>query len=114
MGKLSRTSGHSFERQIAREMTEVTGAKWERVLTETRDGNSGDVICTDPRVQWAKDDNIVIQCKNMKKPNPLKALEEAQEVSPHGVAFIHRKQHQGVKAVDAVVMTKEMFYDLIR
>ena len=43
MGKLSRDKGARWEREIAKDMTRETGQKYARVLTETRDGNSGDV-----------------------------------------------------------------------
>jgi len=44
MGKLSRNKGASAERRIARELTEASGIDYKRNLTETREGNSGDVL----------------------------------------------------------------------
>lgn len=68
MGKLSRSKGRAFEQYVARELTESTGAKHQRVLTEARDGNSGDVVCPD---LWT-----LYQCKVGARPNVRQAVEE--------------------------------------
>lgn len=47
-GKESRKKGLNWERQVARDLSMV-GVPHERVLTETREGNSGDVVSKRPK-----------------------------------------------------------------
>lgn len=50
-GASSRRKGHDWEREVARMLRDATGFDYQRVLTETRDGNSGDVaIASRPTV----------------------------------------------------------------
>ena len=72
MSAYQRTKGHAFEREIARAHTEITGHPHKRVLSETRDGNSGDVR---GKVSLAVE--MVTQCKVGKRPNVKLAVEQA-------------------------------------
>lgn len=99
MGKLSRSKGVAWERHIAKLLTEHFGTPYERVLTETRDGNSGDVL----GIQY------VVQCKVGAAPNPLGALQEAVEAAARieriPIAIIRKHVKSGNrKPIDAVVM----------
>lgn len=48
MGKAERIKGRAWEQEVARELT-IAGVPHKRVLTESRDGNSGDVVSTNPK-----------------------------------------------------------------
>jgi hypothetical protein len=45
VGKAERRKGHDWERDVARELS-IAGIPHKRVLSESRDGNSGDVTPT--------------------------------------------------------------------
>lgn len=69
-GAMSRRKGHQWEREVANELTAATGILHRRVLTETRDGNCGDVR--------ARELPVVYQCKAQAKPNVFEAVQEAE------------------------------------
>lgn len=99
MGKLSRSKGVAWERHVAKFLTEQFGTPYERVLSETRDGNSGDVVGI----------RYLVQCKVGAAPNPLGALQEAVEaagpIERIPVAIIRKHVKSGNrKPIDAVVM----------
>lgn len=75
MGKLSRNKGASWEREVSNRFTAVTGEPFKRNLTETREGNAGDVVSALP---------IAIQCKVGARPPVWDALKEAQDVAMEG------------------------------
>jgi hypothetical protein len=82
---------------------------WKRNLDETQQGNVGDVR------DKSRILDLVIQCKHMKKPSPLRALDEAQEAATTsklypemGVACI--QEHNGTKAV---IMDPRLFAALL-
>lgn len=110
MGKLSREKGANFERKIARWLQNLfPSMDWRRNLDETQQGNVGDV-----REKSRKLD-MVVQCKHMKKPSPLRALDEAQQAAitsnlhpEMGIACI--QEHRGTAAV---VMDPGLFAVLI-
>lgn len=83
-GSRSRRKGHNWERTVAKDLSLATGAEFKRVLTETREGNQGDVRCSDGVP-------LVIQCKVGKKPRILQALKEAKEATDreYAIAAIH-------------------------
>jgi hypothetical protein len=90
MGKLSRTKGHTWERRVAKELTQATGLPHKRVLTETRDGNSGDV-----RAEYVP---VVYQCKCGAQPDIYGAVQEAAAAAgatDYAVAAIHRTGRGG-------------------
>lgn len=95
MGKASRTKGHGWERLVARDLTEATGARHARVLIETRDGNSGDVE--------GDESSFLYQAKCGKRPDIYGAVREAVEAADRagkmGVAVIHRTGRGGEKLV---------------
>ena len=92
MSAYQRTKGHNWEREVARDLTEMTGIAHRRVLTETRDGNSGDVTATGAFP-------FVYQCKCGAKPDIYGAVEEVAKVAGvfYGVAAIHRTGRGGEK-----------------
>ena len=101
MGKLSRSKGHKFEREVARLISEATRRKVVRVLTEPREGNSrGDLDCGDLP--------LTIQCKVGQRPNIAQAVREAVVATPDGnySAAIVRKngKNQHDPSEDTVTM----------
>jgi len=117
MGKSERTSGHNFERKIARWMRNL-GIPADRNLTETQQGNSGDVIaelkswCPNGGNASVPGPRIVIQAKFRKTPSPWKGQQEADDSaqSPSDIAIgvIRRKGDQTL-----VTMRPETFAALI-
>lgn len=108
MGALSRRKGVAWERQVARQLSATTGHVFERVLTESRTGNSGDV----------RSDRhpLVVQAKSGKAPSPWKALSEAVAVSaPHEipVGILHRDRAPGRQAADVAVLRLDDFLALL-
>lgn len=93
MSAASRRKGIDHERRVARELTDATGVEHVRVLTETRDGNCGDV---EPREDALP---FVYQCKAGARPDVYGAVREAQAASNDGdrlaVAAIHRTGRGG-------------------
>ena len=109
MGRMQRRKGHNWERECARLLSTAQGVSYQRVLTETRDGNSGDVRATDGEamgevpvamlhrtgrtakvVVMNMDDfleiasalpayRFLVQCKCGARPNAFAALQEAKE-----------------------------------
>ena len=112
MGKLSRNKGARWERAVARALTDATERAYLRNLSETRDGNSGDVLTQaddltpiaalhrtgrggEKVVVLAFDDflelasalpaySFLVQCKCGVRPNAFGALREAQEAVDAG------------------------------
>ena len=93
MSASQRRKGLAFERAVARELTECTGVPHRRILTETRDGNSGDVK--------AHGLPFIYQAKCGAKPNVFRAVEEAQEAAgtDFAVAVVHRTGRGGERIV---------------
>ena len=99
MGKSERKSGHDYERKIARWMRAL-GVTAERNVTETQQGNTGDVI--GELKSWSPNGNgtgpgprVVVQAKFQKNPSVWAAQSEADAatVSPSDIAisFVRRK-----------------------
>lgn len=85
MGKLSRTKGHAWEREVCEMIREATKREAKRTLNETRDGNCGDIQADLP---------LAIQCKVGARPDIYGAVREASEVAggkkDYAVAVIRR------------------------
>lgn len=111
MGKLSQEKGAKFENRIARWLNQLLPSPdFKRILEERRNGNVGDVKDT------RKVFSLIGQGKHMKRPSPLRALDQAREaaitsdVAPFfGVAFIRED-----RGTNAVVMDPHFFAILIR
>jgi len=94
MGKSERTSGHGYERKVARWLRAL-GIPADRNLTETQQGNTGDVI--GELRSWSQSGGnasrpgprVVIQAKFRKTPSPWKGQQEADEAksSPSDIAI---------------------------
>lgn len=87
MGKMSRTKGHTWERQVANDLTAATGLLHRRILTETRDGNVGDVR--------SRDLPVVYQCKCVSKADVFQAVREAEVAAgatDYAVAAVKRSR----------------------
>lgn len=65
MGKLSRTKGHGYEREISRLLSEATGLYWRRGLQS----RGGDEVPD----SWCNELPIWIEAKRYKQKLPLKA-----------------------------------------
>lgn len=106
MGKSERTKGIAFEQRCARWLRRLLPfTDFQRVLDETQRGNRGDVRDTRKILE------LVGQCKWMKKPSPLRALDQAREAAitsnlypEFGVAFVHE-----INGTDAVLMDPRLF-----
>jgi len=106
MGASERRKGVAFEQRCARWLRRLLPyTDFQRVLDETRVGNKGDV----------RDQSLMVplvgQCKWMKKPSPLRALDQAKEAAATtseypelGVAFVHE-----INGTDAVLMDPKLF-----
>jgi hypothetical protein len=103
--------------KIARWLRSITGHDYQRVLSEVREGNVGDV--------YAEDGCFVVQCKAGKQPPIWAAHREAQEASEKlcsvpGVVMpitcIHRDAPKGfgTKSEKLVVMSPETFAELVQ
>lgn len=107
MGRLSREKGAAWERECAARLRAI-GVKAERNLTETREGNSGDV--------WT-DLPLAIQCKVGARPDIYGAVKEADAVaSPKhdfAVAVIKRNGSRHKPADELAVMPLDHFLEII-
>lgn len=107
MGKLSRTKGQVWEREVAEKLRAI-GIEAERTLTECRDGNVGDITCKLP---------IVFQCKVGARPDLYGAVEEAAEVAEPksylAVAAIKRNGNRHTAATELAIMPLDDLLELI-
>jgi hypothetical protein len=71
-GALARRRGLDWERELVN-MLRAYGFDAERVITEPKYGNIGDVLIHEPC--------ILVQCKAGKQPNLARALDEAEEAA---------------------------------
>ena len=106
-GAASVRKGKVWEREVARRLTELTGRTHERVLTETRDGNVGDVTGGTP---------LVIQCKCKGTIDASGAVREAQEAA-HGtgrfaVAYLKRTR-RGTPKEEIVALPREDWDEIV-
>lgn len=69
MGSRSLRKGKAWEREVARMLSEASGVECKRELTETREGNVGDIESPLP---------IAFQCKVGARPNIWTAVKEAE------------------------------------
>ena len=72
MGKLQRTKGATYEREVAKLLTDALALKFERVLGQARDGG-GDV--------QAEGSGLMVECKRRKTLKGLYAWMEQARVS---------------------------------
>ena len=81
MGKSQRVKGHTFEREIVR-WFKTNGIPADRILTETRDGNQGDVLAGPLRYDLLNPATdawkMRIQAKHRAMPSVWKAMDEAR------------------------------------
>lgn len=109
VGKRSRRKGHDFERECAELLRGIPGATAERSLTETRDGNTGDLV---------NNLGLAIQCKVGALPPIWTGLEEAiadGESKGRVPVLMARRNRAGARAkADVVVMRTADWLDLLR
>lgn len=109
MSKRSRTKGLAFERECAALLREIPGATAERSLTETRDGNTGDLV---------NNLGLAIQCKVGALPPIWTGLEEAiadGEAKGRVPVLMARRNRAGARPkADVVVMRTADWLDLLR
>jgi hypothetical protein len=67
MGKLSRTKGHSFEREVAIALRPVYPEARRHLEYQDAEANGVDLINTGP---------YRVQCKRGRKPSPISAIKE--------------------------------------
>ena len=88
MSKYQRDKGAAWERQVARDLTKATGMKHHRCLTETQQGNVGDIATPLP---------FVFQCKVGARPPIYQAMREAEAAAGathYPVAVIKRDNRE--------------------
>ena len=109
MGKLSSTKGHAFERECAALLRQLPGAVAERNLTETRDGNTGDIV---------NNLDLAIQCKCGALPPIWSGLAEAVadgEAKGAVPVLMARRNRSGKREkVDVVVMRTADWFELVK
>jgi len=109
MGARSRRKGVAWERTVAALLSEATGLDYQRVLTESRDGNVGDVD--------ADGGALSVQCKIGARPNPYQALREAVEAAGASgrlpVAVLRKNGSGSRPPEDLAVLRIEDFVALI-
>lgn len=114
-GRASRAKGHTWERECARALTEAVGQECKRNLSETREGNLGDI-------QMPEAFGVAVQCKVGDNPPIYAAVEEAVEAQlKHGhgnsrrisVALIRRNAKPGRKRADLAVLPVDDFYAIL-
>lgn len=102
-GKSSRTKGHNFERQVAKEMRELGFDECEtsRYANRKLDDACVDLTCTNP---------FSFQLKAYKnQPNFRTELDKMPEDSNYNVVLLKSPRKK-----DLAVMYKEDFYELIK
>lgn len=107
MGKSQRRKGHDWERRIVRWLNQFDGVEAERNLTETREGNSGDVLVEWRSSRRLKSALILIEAKHRKRVSPWKALDEARD------AAVSRSNCVGVAIVKETHGDTEVWIDII-
>lgn len=91
MGKLSRTKGHSFEREVAKRFREVGYHKAIRKLEyQVTDDLGIDLDGTSP---------YLIQCKRLKKYSSITAIEEVPQKDGHIPVLITKADNKPAMAV---------------
>lgn len=109
MGKRSSTKGIAFERECAELLRAIPGATAERNLTETRDGNTGDIV---------NNLDLAIQCKCGALPPIWSGLEEAiadgEAKGRVPVLMARRNRATGRPKADVVVMRTADWLELVR
>ena len=119
-GKRAAVKGADYEREIANDLTDLSGIEHVRNLDEMRDPNSvsgGDIVTR------ARDGKLSVQCKVGIRVNPWKAYREAEEASKDGqmpVAIVKANRggltldHTGTYTMqERVVLSKSDFYMLL-
>jgi hypothetical protein len=101
----ARRAGHSYERDIAKELRELTGDQeicTSRYASRKLDDSKVDIFGT-------QEYGINIQCKRYKNnPNLFKTLDEMPDDEPFNLVF-WKKPNVG----ELVAMKKEDFYELL-
>ena len=101
----SRTKGHAFEREIAREMTRahrgVEYATTRRVAPHL-DSQGIDVVDTAP---LPGEPSFDVQCKVGARPNPLRALGEMADRGKIRLAITQRTRGNGRPKMRSVTMS---------
>ena len=120
IGKRAAVKGADYEREIANDLTELSGVEHVRNLDEMRDPNKvsgGDIVTR------TRDGRLSVQCKVGIRVNPWKAYREAEEAAKDGqmpVAIVKAnrgglsRDHTGSYDMqERVVLSKVDFYTLL-
>ena len=109
MSKLSRTKGHAWENLCCHALAQA-GIRAKRNLTETREGNSGDLEVSNAPLE--------VQCKTGANPSVWRAVAEAVEVAEASgrfpVALIHRDARKpGEKSTEIAAMPLDWYIEML-
>ena len=109
MGASQRRKGHAFEREVCAMLRGIhPSVTAKRTLTETREGNQGDVETNLP---------LSVQCKVGASPPVYAALAQAVEAAGDSgklpVAFLRRNSAKNRDRVDFVVLRTEDFLNYV-
>jgi hypothetical protein len=109
-GRHSREKGRRFELEVCHRIEDATGQKAVRVLSEARDGNSGDIDCPTLPISW--------QAKCGARPDIYGAVKEAQAVAdPKGlyaVAVVKRSGAGQRKPDELAVLPLADFLEIVK
>lgn len=106
-GAKAQRRGKAWEREIARDLSELDHIEAERILEEPRQGLVGDVRANLP---------LSIQAKAGKRPRIYDAINEATEAADPGeqpLAVVKRSRGSGKKADRLAVMHWYDFLELV-
>lgn len=110
MGKRSRNKGAAWERDVAFRFRE-SGIDAERCLTETRDGNVGDLT-------FPNGEPVVVQAKCGARPPIYDAIREAVEAADgtgkYPVAIIKRNGAGQRPADEFACIPLDSFFDIVK
>lgn len=112
-GRRNRRYGHDAERELARELKEL-GLWAERITSESKHGNLGDVVFRggEPQAQFK------VQIKSGKRPSPWKAIEQAVETcaaTPYvPIGLVNKSNGPGLPRDRLIIMHVEDFFNLLR
>jgi hypothetical protein len=113
-GSYSKNKGNRYEQKIARELRELgfTGVKTSRTESKEADNNKIDIVDTQKKLP------VNIQLKKTQSIPSYFKIREESTVDPKSFCIIWAKQEKKEKNIctvgEAVIMDKQLFYELLK
>lgn len=110
----SKNKGNKYEQQIAKELRDLgfTGVKTSRSESKAVDNNKIDIVDTNKKLP------VEIQLKKTQSIPSYFKIRSESTVDPNKFCILWAKQEKKKKNIctvgEAVIMSKEMFYELIK